>query len=260
MRIKSFLVVLVVAAVMALTALGQGMSGMRQKDPGEQLAKIFGKNSTFTATALITFKKSAGREIPPMQMAYAMLDGKIRTEIDMTKMGGDAPAEGLAHMKQMGMDRMVHIFLPETKTGYMVYPGMKSYCEISKPPATETSTGKESKVEKTDLGKETFNGHACTKSKIIITEENGRTINVLVWQATDLKDFPIKSEMTTDDGSVITTVFSNINQNKPDAALFVPPSDYTRYGSMQELMMGNMGRMMPAGAPHGTQPSHGSDE
>ena len=43
-------------------------------------------------------------------------------------------------------------------------------------------------------------------------------------------------------------LYSNINQSKPDAALFAPPSDYTRYGNMQEMMMGAMGggRGLPA--------------
>ena len=252
MRIKSFLVVAVLAG-MASTTFGQGMPGLRQKDPGEQLAKLFGKTSAFSATAAITFKKSAGRELPAMQITYAMLDGKVRTDIDLAKMGGEMPADGLAQMKQLGMDRMAHIYLPATKASYMVYPGLKSYCELSSPAVAGGPAGAEPKIEKTDLGKETVEGHACNKAKLIITDEQGRKVEALVWHATDLKDFPIKSEMTTDDGAVVTTVFSNINQSKPDAALFALPSDYTRYGSMQELMMGNMGRLMPGGVPHGAR-------
>jgi len=54
--------------------------------------------------------------------------------------------------------------------------------------------------------------------------------------------------MTSEKGTLITILYHNINQNRPDAALFVPPSDFTRYGSMQEMMMGAMGagRGMPS--------------
>lgn len=215
--------------------------------PNEQLAKLFGKSTAFSADATIAVKETSGKEMQGMQVSFAMLDGKVRTEIDMTKMGGTMPASALAHMKQMGMDRSVYIFLPEKNTMYMVYPGMKAYCETTPGQATPGTTGQPPKIEKTTLGKETVAGHDCTKVKVTGTEENGRTFEWLMWQAADLKDFPIKVEITSEKGTVVTMTYSNIKQSKPDAALFMPPTEYTRYGSMQEMMMGVMSHM----APHG---------
>jgi len=40
----------------------------------------------------------------------------------------------------------------------------------------------------------------------------------------------------------------------PDASLFDPPSDFKAYGSMQEMLMANMQRMMP---PRGGTPPQG---
>jgi len=248
MNIKSFLGSMLVTALMTSSGFAQGMFG-RSVIPNEQLAKLFGKNTAFSADATIAVKEESGKVRQGMQMSFAMLDGKVRTEIDMTKMAGTLPPEAMAHMKQMGMGRTVTIFLPTKNVMYMIYPGMKSYCEITPPNSTAPAAdGKELKLEKTTLGQETIDGHDCTKVKVTGTEENGRTFEWLMWQAADLKEFPVKIEMTAEKGTMVTILYHNINQNKPDATLFVPPSDFTRYGSMQEMMMGAMGagRGMPS--------------
>ena len=248
----------------AATAWGQGMFAQRPLDPGQQLGKIFGKNTAFSATAHTTIKTASGKEMPAMEFSYAMLDGKVRTEMDLMKMhGGNMSPDAMGQMKQMGMDRTVHIFLPDKQVAYMIYPSMKAYCEMNTAQTTGQKEGKEPKVERTEIGKETIDGHPCVKSKVVVTDENGKKFESLVWQATDLKDFPIQTQVTTEDGSVITTKFQDINQSKPSASLFEPPADFKRYGSMQELMMGNMQHMMPQGMPpHGGMgmPPHGGDE
>jgi hypothetical protein len=45
----------------------------------------------------------------------------------------------------------------------------------------------------------------------------------------------------------VTTVFKNLKREKPDASLFVPPQDYRKYDSAQEMMMGGMKQMMGGG-------------
>ena len=252
MKTAQFFGLALAAMVGAATiAVGQGtMGGHAPRDPGEMLAKLFGKNTAFTADATVTLKDPNGKDLPAMDFSYSMLDGKVRTDMDMAKVhGGGMSAQAYMQMKSMGMDHIVHILVPEKKTAYMVYPGMKAYWQMDTSKVTAQKEGKEPKIEKTELGKETVDGHPCVKSKVVITQDDGKKLESLQWQATDLKDFPVKSEMTTDDGMVITTQFKNISQSKPSASLFEPPSDFKRYDSMQELMMANMQRMMPPGLP-----------
>ena len=72
-----------------------------------------------------------------------------------------------------------------------------------------------------------------------------------MWKASDLKDFPIQTEMQSG-GATITTHLRDIKLSAPDASLFDPPSDFKAYSSMQEMMMANMQRMMPpSGMPPG---------
>ena len=85
--------------------------------------------------------------------------------------------------------------------------------------------------------------HPCTKSKLTFTDKDGRTSEALVWEATDLKNFPIQYQ-TVDEGQTTTTTFTDIKSGKPAASLFELPASYKKYGSMQEMMMGNMQRLM----------------
>jgi hypothetical protein len=255
-------------AVLGLFLIGAGSStqaqmfgGRRPKDPGEHLAKIFGKNVAFTANAEVTIKNPAGEQMQAMEMTYAVSDGKVRTESDMAKMHGPSSSAGaMQQIKQMGMDRTVHIYIPATKTAYLVYPGLKAYCEVNTAQVA-VEKGKEikpPKIEETELGKETIDGHPCVKTKIVMTDDDGRQLEMLVWKATDLKNYPIQTQMTTDNKTVVTTTFKDINQTKPAASLFEPPADYKRYANMQELMMSTMQHMMPQGMPRrGGMPPQG---
>jgi hypothetical protein len=104
------------------------------------------------------------------------------------------------------------------------------------------------KIDMTELGKETVGGHPCVKNKAVITDDEGKTHEATVWNASDLNKFPLKIE-TTEEGRTTTMVFQNVKTSKPDAALFDPPADYKKYDNMQAMMqqeiMKRMGNMAP---------------
>jgi hypothetical protein len=250
MIIRTVLSAVVLSVLLAGSAFSQGMPGGPGRGPGAGLAEVFGKDKSFSAIAHTTAKGPDGNEMQ-MEMSYAVLEGKVRTEMDMTKMqGGRMPPEAVAQMRAMGMDKTVTIILPEKHTSYLVYPGLKAYCELPMGAgASATEGNKPPKVDRTEVGKETIDGHPCVKYKVVVTPENGMPVNMLVWQATDLNNYPIQMQVEAGNGMVATTRFQNINQSKPAASLFEPPSDYKRYSSPQELMMSTMGGMggMPGG-------------
>ena len=251
---KTFQICAVIASVACAAApavLGQQMFGGSRDYGSAQMAKIFGKTQAFTATAEMTIADKQRREPMQMNTDYAFLKGNVRTETDIvTVKGTSVPPQAVAQMRQMGMDRSINIYRGDKKMMYLVYPGLKAYCEmdVSKMEKTDRPEQKEPKIEVTQLGKEPVDGHPCVKNKITITSEDGTQHEVLAWQATDLNDFPIKTEMQAGN-STITTHFRNIKLSAPAASLFDPPSDYKRYENMQEMMMSNMQRMMPPAAP-----------
>ena len=223
-------------------AFAQGMfaPGSTQRDPGKGLAGILGKKYAFTATAKTVTKETQRSKPETFEYAYALLDGKSRVEMDMAKAlkGDDAEM-----MKKMGMDRLVIIHIPGSTTFTMMYPGMKAYCEM--PAAQNDATDEKAKVERTELGKETVDGHPCVKTKVTTTKEDGTTSESLVWEATDLRNFPIQCESPTDKGGMTTTLFKDIKTDKPAVSLFETPADFKKYGSVQEMMMSAMQGMMP---------------
>lgn len=223
--------------LLASVSLAQ-MPGGAPPDPCAALAKFFNKDAEFTATAkvVITGKKASDHQT--MVLRLAVSGRKMRNEMDMTKMSA-VPARELEGMKQMGMDQMTILVLPEKPATYMVFPNLKSYCDM---PASDKSKA-EGKLEKTELGSETIEKHPCKKSKLTFTDKDGKTAEALVWEATDLKNFPIQYQ-TVEDEKTTTTTFSDIKMEKPEAALFELPASYKKYGNMQEMMMGNMQRLM----------------
>ena len=175
--------------------------------------------------------------------------GKSRFEMNMAEMKGAAmPPEAAAQMRAMGMDAIVTISLPDKKTVYLIYPGMQSYVENPLPEKTAGMTDDDFKMETTELGHETVDGHECVKNKVVVTDKDGKKHESTVWNATDLKKFPVKIE-TAESGHKAVMHFKDVKFTKPAASAFEIPSDFKKYASMQtmmqEVMMKKMGGMMP---------------
>jgi hypothetical protein len=67
-----------------------------------------------------------------------------------------------------------------------------------------------------------------------------------VWQATDLKNFPIRMQMTQRDNSVIVK-FKDPKLEAPPAAQFEVPAGYKKYASIQTMMQEAMMKMLGGG-------------
>jgi hypothetical protein len=217
---------------------------------GGDMAKIFGENSAFSAD--MEMQSSGGKNgNTTMPGKIAALDGKSRFEMNMSEMkGSQMSPQNVEQMKQMGMDMstMVMISRPDKKITYVLYPGMKAYFEqpIRDPNATKSEA--DFKIETTELGKDSVDGHPCIKNKVVVTDNEGKAHESTVWNATDLKKFPVKIQ-TTEEGTSVTMLFKNVKLEKPETTQFEPPADFQKHSGMAELMreemmkhMGGMGR------------------
>jgi|YelNatPaOPRAMG01_1025707.scaffolds.fasta_scaffold07780_10 hypothetical protein len=247
-KIRLAVVTALVAAGWVSGAVAQGFGPPQRDDFGEQLGKLFGKNLAFTAVAQMTVANAAGKSLHTMEMDYAMRDGNVRSVMDIGRMKtSDMPAEAVAHMKSLGMDRTIAIGRPAERVTFIVYPGLKAYCVMTAPTGAPLAD-KPPKIERETLGQETVDGHPCTKQRVIITDDDGKKQEVLVWSAIDLKDFPIQTQMTTGK-QTMTMLFQKIKLEAPPAELFHEPKNFQKYGTLQELMMGAMQGMMSQGHP-----------
>ena len=215
------------------------------------LSKLFGDNTAFSATLEFQTKDVAQGETMSMPGKLAFHEGKTRFEMDMTQMrGGKMPPEAAEQMKAMGMGNMIIISRPDKKLAYMVYPGMKAYTENETKDIEDAKAADKWKIEATELGKETVAGHPCVKNKVVVTDDKGDKHESTVWNATDLKKFPVKIESNERD-TPVTMLFKDIKLAKPDSAQFEPPKDFKRYENMQALFQDEMMKRLggPGGAP-----------
>ena len=234
---------------------GMGTSAFSGPYISEAMGKLFGANSAFTATIESQVKPASQNEPVTMPGKIAYDSGKSRVEMNLSEWKGTnvSPA-AMEHLKAMGMDKTVVISGTDSPVVYTLYPALKAYLElpISKP---DTNQSSDFKIETTELGKETVDGHACVKKKVVVTDGKGKQHEFTVWSATDLKDFPVKTTETSESVSTIVTSFKDVKFAKPDASQFEPPSDYTKYTDQMEMMRQEMMKRMPQGGmggmPHG---------
>ena len=228
---------------------GGAMGGPKGPEMGGAMAKIFGDNAAFTATMEMQSDQMPGGGAVAGKMSCD--SGKSRFELNLGE-GGGMSSQDAAQMKSMGMDRMIMISRPDKKLHYMIYPGMQAYVETAIPNPDAAKPASDFKVETTELGKETVDGHPCVKNKVVVTDDQGKKYESTVWNATDLKKFPVKIE-TTQEGHKMTLLYKDVKLAKPAATQFEPPADSKKYDSMMSLMQQEMMKRMGGGTgmpPH----------
>ena len=238
---KKHLVLLASAIVAATLVTARAQPG---PPPGPNidgaLIKLFGDHPGFSATMEFHNTPVSGEEMS-MTGKFALRDGNSRVEMDMSSMqGGRMSPQAAARMKQMGMSKMVIISRRDKQVSYMIYPEMQAYMERATP--NTGAPAAEYKSEVTKLGNETVDGHACVKNKVVTTGSDGATHEYTVWNATDLKQFPIKIQMS-EHGMGMVMLYKDIKLDRPDAAQFDPPADFKKYGDMMSLMMSRAGAL-----------------
>lgn len=208
------------------------------------IIKLFGDNRAFTAKAEVELLDGAQKQVALMPMDFSLLDKNIRVEMDLTQAKNrEMPPGTLESLKQMGMARVTSIVNPSKKLAYVLYPDQKVLLSFALP-NEQTNTPAGSNLEKKALGNETVDGHPCVKNKVTLTDDTGRPVDVVLWNATDLKDFPV--QIQTKEGENTSMMrFRQVQLTKPDAALFEPPSDYSRFESQQEMMQAILKKAAP---------------
>ncbi len=217
------------------------------------LFTVFGTNLNFSANMEMDAKLPSHEDEVTMPGKIYFANGNTRTEMDMTKIkGSQMPPHAADQMKAMGMDQIVSIFRNDTKTVYLIYPGFDSYAKMAAPATAQGA--EDSKMETTQLSKETLDGHPCVKNQYTVTNaKTGEKLTLIAWLATDLKNYPIKIQMNPPadaKGQADTTTtlhFTDISLAQPAASLFEPPLGYRVYTDPQAMVQTEMMKKMGGG-------------
>jgi hypothetical protein len=194
------------------------------------LMQLFGRSTFFSARVDVVVVDSSRQELLRMPMNFAALDGKIRIEIDVSQIRSkQVTPEILSAMNREGIGKLTTIIRPDKRASYIVYPGLRNYSIVPMSKAEADAVGKPLNTERAELGREIIDGHACVKNRVTVKNEQTVILEATTWNATDLKDFPIRIE-TTDKGSTSTLRFQQIQFARPDGRQFEPPPGYKLSG------------------------------
>jgi hypothetical protein len=233
-------------AALAQAGGGKGAPGLNSAMP-----KLFGSNTNFIAKVDARVYDKNHQETTSMPMGFEMLGDRIRVEINMTQVKSREMSPDFANqMKQMGMDQMTTILLPDKKVVLTIYPGLKSYAETPMDKDEVESSKKGLKVTKTHLGKETIDGHACEKEEVTLTDDKGTQQHATIWEAADMNKFPIQMQLTQDDASVVMK-YKDVRLGRPADNHFQAPTGMAKFDNVNALMSDAITKRMNAGAAPG---------
>jgi hypothetical protein len=124
---------------------------------------------------------------------------------------------------------------------YVIYPDQRAL--LTMPLPKEDSQEKAPKIAKTQLGKETIDGHPCIKNKVVLTDSSGQSTEATTWEASDLQELPIQLQ-TQESGTTSVVRFKQVKFSRPAADFFEPPAGFTQYNSPDELKLSVMKKIV----------------
>lgn len=233
-----------VLVLAVLDGRAQGLTSPAPTGVNAAFTLLFGDVKAFIAEAAVTVHDRQDKELVNTPMTFQVSQMKIRMDVDMARLKSkDLPAGAAEGLKQMGMDRVISIVLPEKQSSYLIYPGLKSYLQVPMKEEDQVTSTTGFKVQREKVGTETIAGRACTRYRVTVVDAKGRKQEATTWNAEELKDFPVQIQMN-DGENLMTMRFSDIKLTAPAPTAFDLPTGYTAYDTPQAMMQAVMARAM----------------
>ena len=197
--------------------------------------KLFGKHDNFSVDAELQILEGTQKAGLTMTFTMAVMEGKMRADVDMANISGPLMSpEVKTQMKSLGMDKVISIMRPDKSRMLLIYPGIRSYADVPLPKEA-ASTNAAVSIKKTALARETIDGHPCVKSRVMMADDKGHQQEIIVWDATDMKDFPVQLKLN-ENGQNILVHYRTVHFVKPEAGSFEAPAGFTKYNDLRALM------------------------
>jgi len=246
MKISSSLVLVLTWAFTLLPVSAQ-LPGGRQAGMNAALLKLFGDLDAFSARAEVTYQDKTSRQDVMMPMGFALLDGKLRLDLDLSQMkSAQVPTQMLASLKLAGLDKAVTIVRPDRRMALMVYPGISSYVEMPMAAEEAADWQRSYSVDQKKLGRETIEGKPCDRTRVTVSGNNGTQQEATVWYSQEPRPFPVKVQMVQS-GATVTMLFRDVKLTRPDAAQFEAGGGLKKYASVEQLTQSAMMKALGGG-------------
>lgn len=233
---------LAVSLVLVASARAQ-LDGPASTGVSASLIRLFGTNNVFTAQAEVQVLGADGKEIIGTPMNFTLLGNKIRVEVDVAKMRNRVQPDAAAQMKPLGLDNVISVIRPETRTNLIIFPKLRAYVKLDMPPNEAEAFLRKAKMERTTLAKEKMEGYQCVKQRVVITDDDGQKSEATIWAASELRNFPVCVATKEKEGTV-TVRFRKVQFAAAPVTQFEPPAGFSEYADMQALMMGPVVKFM----------------
>ncbi|MBI5802584.1 MAG: hypothetical protein HZA92_17910 [Verrucomicrobia bacterium] len=236
------------AATMLHAQQATGIPAINSQAPflAAALSEFFSDTRAFTAGVELALPAKDGGESLKLPFGVAMADGKMRWELNLANVkSAELPPTAITGMKDMGLDRMVFIYLPG-KPLTLALPGMKSYVEMAVPKTEGVQQQAQEKIgrlEKKELGRENIAGQPTVKYSVKIPGDDG---TATVWQATNLQNLPVKIVITKDK-QTYQLQLSNVRLGQPDAAYFAVPAGFAKQTDLSAVIQAAAMKSFSAG-------------
>ena len=208
------------------------------------MSELFSDSRPFSAMAVLQLPGD-----PPNQgipLGFATLEGKMRwyLNLDQARTSRLDP-DTTDWLREAKLSQIVLILRPQTNA-LVVLPGLKQWFEFATPKPADIEEKAREKVgflQKTEAGRETVDGHPCVKYRLDLPKERSTGEAAFVWQATDLKNLPIKFQARMN-GETYGLLFRQIKDSPPDAKYFEAPAEYTKISGpavlLQNALLGRL--------------------
>lgn len=242
--IRPIAAILCLLSLMAAPPLRAQVTAGASPGLNAAMVRLFGSVTAFTAQLELRMVDTNGTETLNAPMKFSLLDGKMRGDLDVTKLKSkDLPALAASAASSVGMDRVITLVRPDKKESYLLYPKFQACVVAPLDDEDLAALKKPAKLEKTPLARETIDGHPCIKTKVVVTEADGRKHIATVWDATDLKGFPVQIQ-TVDGANTISMRFRQVKFERPVAKDFDLPAGTTQYNDATELTQAVMKKLI----------------
>lgn len=197
---------------------------------------------------------------PPENFTATMVTQGM--EMPMARMGTKSRVENA------GMPGVITISLGDSKKTIMMNNTTKTYSEQIHQEKDQMPNMYDPDVvfDKKKVGNETIDGHPCVKYDSVYYRKSkpDEKHKATIWEAQDLKEFPIQMEITVPanpkypgSGGKMLIKYKDVKLGAATASMFEVPAGYKKVNSPQEVMgfggMGNMEEMMKK-MPKGQRP------
>ena len=217
------------------------------------MSELFSDSRPYSAVAVLQLPGDQPSQGIPL--GFATLDGKMRwyLNLDQARTARLDP-DTTEWLREAKLSQVVLILRPQTKV-VVVLPGLKQWFEFapSKPSEIEEKAREKAGfLQKTEVGRETVDGHPCVKYRLDLPNERHSREAAYVWQATDLKHLPIKFQAMIN-GESYGLTFRQIKDSPPDLKYFEAPAGYSKIGGSEVLLQNALlGRLTNKNSPGGT--------